>query len=244
LETLPLETKVLANIYTEVEQCFSAVDDLAHGWEHVSRVYNLALYIAEQEGANRFVVGMAALMHDLGRSVPQDSTTHHADLSVALATELMNTYQVPLDTQEAILHAIIAHSFSRNIEPRTLEACVVRDADRLDSLGAIGLTRWAITGTIRRNPQTRTYHPTDPFAGEHALDDRAYMLDHFYSKLLKLSDTITTNTGRRLSQSRTAFMRAFLRELRDELDIQGSSTQSSPPALPTLPTLPTLPVLP
>jgi uncharacterized protein len=238
LKTLPLETKVLANIYIEVEQRFSAVDDLAHGWEHVNRVYKLALYIAEQEGANRFVVGMAALMHDLGRSVPQNSTTHHADLSAALATELMKTDQVPLDMQEAILHAIIAHSFSRNIEPRTLEACVVRDADRLDSLGAIGLTRWAITSAIRRNPQTRTYHPTDPFAGEHTLDDRAYMLDHFYSKLLKLSDTITTNTGRRLSQSRTAFMHAFLRELRDELDIQSSSTHSSSPTLPILPVLP------
>jgi uncharacterized protein len=219
LETLPLETKVLANIYAEVERRFTAVDDLAHGWEHVNRVYKLAQYIAEQEGANQFVVGMAALMHDLGRTAAQDSTTHHADLSVALATELLQTYQVPLETQEAILHAIIAHSFSRNIEPRTLEAYVVRDADRLDSLGAVGVIRWAITGTIRRDPQTRTYHPTDPFAEEHTPNDRAYMLDHFYSKLLKLSDTITTTTGRRLSQHRSAFMHAFLHELRAELDI-------------------------
>jgi uncharacterized protein len=218
METLPFEATVLANIYAEIERRFTAVDDLAHGWEHVNRVYQLAQYIAEQEDANQFVVGLAALMHDLGRTAPQDSVTHHADLSVALASELLNIYQVPYDIQEAVLHAIIAHSFSRNIEPRTLEARVVRDADRLDGLGAIGIIRWAITGTLRRNSQTRTFHPSDPFAEEHIPDDHVYMLDHFYTKLLKLSDTMTTKTGLRLSQRRTAFMLAFLKELGDEVE--------------------------
>ncbi|TME08772.1 MAG: HD domain-containing protein [Chloroflexi bacterium] len=219
MEPLPFEAHVLANIYAETERRFTAVDDFAHGWEHVNRVYKLAQYIAEQEGANQFVVGLAALMHDLGRTAPQDGTTHHADLSVTLASELLNTFQVPRDIQEATIHAIVAHSFSRNIEPLSLEARVVRDADRLDGLGATGIIRWAITGTLRRNSQTRTHHPTDPFAEEHTPDDHVYMLDHFYSKLLKLSDTMTTKTGRRLSQRRAAFMHAFLIELRDELEL-------------------------
>ena len=219
MKTLPFETSVLANIYAEVERRFTAIDDLAHGWEHVKRVYRLALRIAEQEGANQFVVALAALMHDLGRTVPRDNTTHHVEISIALASELLQTYQVPPDMQEAILHAIDAHSFSRNIEPLTLEARVVRDADRLDSLGAMGIIRWAITGTLRRNDQTSTYHPTDPFAEQHTPDDHAYMLDHFYSKLLKLSNTMDTKTGYLLSQRRTAFMHAFLHELRDELDV-------------------------
>lgn len=213
------ETDILTKIYRDVEQRFAGIDDLAHGWEHVSRVYQLALYIARQEGANSFIVGSAALMHDLGRTASQDDTTHHADLSATLATELLRTYQVPQGTQEEILHAIVAHSFSRDIEPRTLEARVVRDADRLDGLGATGIIRWAITGTIRRNPQTRTYHPTDPFDEQHTPDDRSYMLDHFYSKLLKLSDSMTTKTGSLLSQRRTLFMRTFLNELQSELEL-------------------------
>ena len=69
METAQFEREVLANISTEVEKRFAQIDDLAHGWEHVRRVYTLALRIAEQENANRFVVGMAALMHDLGRAV-------------------------------------------------------------------------------------------------------------------------------------------------------------------------------
>jgi uncharacterized protein len=219
VEALLCETQILTKIYQAVEQRFAGIDDLAHGWEHVSRVYQLALYIAEQEGANSFIAGSAALMHDLGRTVPQDGTTHHADLSATLAAELLRTYQVPHHTQEEILHAIVAHSFSRDLEPRTLEARVVRDADRLDGLGATGIIRWAITGTIRRNNQTRTYHPTDPFDEQHTPDDHSYMLDHFYSKLLKLSDSMTTKTGRLLSQRRTFFMHTFLNELRSELDV-------------------------
>jgi len=218
METLQFETEVLSQRYAEMERRFAGIDDLAHGWEHVNRVYTLALHIAEQEGANRFVVGMAALMHDLGRTVQDDTGNHHADLSVELASELLATYRVPADVQEAILHAIIAHSFSRGIEPHTLEARVVRDADRLEGLGAIGILRWAITGTLRRSAETRTYHPTDPFAEQHVPDDHKYMLDHFITKLLILADTMATETGRTLAQQRTAFMHSYLNELRKELE--------------------------
>ncbi|MGI9061047.1 MAG: HD domain-containing protein [Ktedonobacteraceae bacterium] len=220
METTQAEAEVVASIYAEVERRFNGVDDLAHGWEHVYRVYQQALYIAAQEGADRSIVALAALMHDLGRSVPTAIGQHHADISAALATELLSAYQVPQDKQEAILHAILAHSFSRGIEPLTLEARVVRDADRLEGLGAIGILRWAITGTLRRTPQTRSYHPADPFAEQHELDDSHYMLDHFYSKLLKLSDTMATATGRALAQRRTAFMHSYLNEMRDELQIE------------------------
>ncbi len=211
-----IQAIIQTNIYQEVKKRFAAIDDLAHGWEHVQRVYTLALSIAEQEGADSFIVGVAALMHDLGRAVPR-TTRHHAEVSVTLAREILDAQNVPPSTQQAILHAIEAHSFSRNIEPRTLEACVVRDADRLDSLGATGIIRWAITGAIRRTPETLTYHPDDPFAEHHTLDDSRYMLDHFYSKLLKLGATMATPTGREMARHRTEVMQTFLNELREEI---------------------------
>jgi uncharacterized protein len=218
MKTTTDESQLLSDVYAEAQKRFSLLDDLAHGWEHVQRVYRLALHIAQQEGADRFIVGVAALLHDLGR-LTHDETRHHADLSVIHARELLTRHQVPPDKQEAILHAIDAHSFSKGLEPRTLEARIVRDADRLDSLGAIGVLRWAITGTQRGTPETRSYHPDDPFAERHPLDDRRYMLDHFYSKLLKLSDTVSTQTGRKLAERRTRFMRTYLDEFRDELAI-------------------------
>ena len=218
MKTTTDESQLLSDVYAEAHERFSLLNDLAHGWEHVQRVYRLALHIAQQEGADPFIVGVAALLHDLGR-LTHDETRHHADLSVIHARDLLTRYQVPPDKQEAILHAIDAHSFSKGLQPRTLEARIVRDADRLDSLGAIGVLRWAITGTQRGTPETRSYHPDDPFAERHPLDDRRYMLDHFYSKLLKLSDTMSTQTGRKLAERRTRFMRTYLDEFRDELSM-------------------------
>jgi uncharacterized protein len=212
------ESQPLSRVYEDMQQRYVGFDDPAHGWEHVERVYRLALFIAEQENADTFIVGMAALMHDIGH-LSSDTSLHHADLSILMAGEILLRFDVSAAAREEILHAIAAHSFSLGIEPRTLEAKVVRDADRLDSLGAIGILRWAITGAVRRTGETQTYHPDDPFAEWHTLDDRRYMLDHFYTKLLKLDDTIATQTGRVLALQRTAFMRAYLDEFRRELEL-------------------------
>nr|BBH92363.1 phosphohydrolase [Thermogemmatispora argillosa] len=227
---------VLTQVYHEVEERFLSQGraDLAHGWDHIERVYRLALGIGQREGADRFVVGMAALLHDLGRVAPagegpeqgqgQASAVqgrHHADLSHELAAELLTAYRVPEAEREAILHAVLAHSFSRGVEPRTLEARVVRDADRLDALGAIGIMRWAITGALRATVETRPYHPVDPFARSHAPDDRRYLLDHFYTKLLRLGESMSTATGRALAQERLAFMQRYLDEFRRELTLEG-----------------------
>ncbi len=217
METVFNEEQVLAQTCAEVQQRFSSIVDLAHGWEHIHRVYTLALHIAQQEHANSFIVGMAALMHDLGRAAEHASNTHHADLSAAMASEIMHKYGIPTQQQEAILHAILAHSFSKGIEPHTLEARVVRDADRLDALGAIGIIRWAVVGVMRASEHTLSYHPGDPFAEQHELDDKRYLLDHFYCKLFKLTETMTTATGMVLAEQRVAFMRAFLDQLRQEI---------------------------
>lgn len=212
------EEQILAQVYAEVQTRFSSTDDLAHGWEHVDRVCQLAQYIATQEGADSFIVGMAALMHDLGRT-SQQHNGHHADLSVEMARKLLQRYEVSSEKQEAILHAIVAHSFSRGVEPQTLEARVVRDADRLDGLGAIGVMRWALTGAVRRTKETLSYHPEDPFGARHDLNDQIYMLDHFYLKLLKLSKTMATETGHLEAQRRTKFMHHYLDQLKHEIEI-------------------------
>ena len=218
MEANDVESQVLSKVYEDMQQRYVGFDDPAHGWEHIKRVYRLALYVAEQENADAFIVGMAALMHDIGH-LSTDKSLHHADLSMAMANELLLAYDVSYDTREAILHAIVAHSFSLGIEVRTLEAKVMRDADRLDSLGAIGILRWAITGAVRRTGETQTYHPDDPFAEWHTLDDRRYMLDHFYTKLLKLDGTMATQAGRTLAEQRTAFMLTYMKEFRRELEL-------------------------
>ncbi|GHO53713.1 HD domain-containing protein [Ktedonobacter robiniae] len=219
------EQAIVEAVYAEVKEHFTQVHDLAHGWDHIERVYKLARYIGEREvrrePCDLFVVEMAVLMHDLGRAAPHDVGGHHADLSVSMARDVMQHHTLAEERQQAIEHAIIAHSFSRKVEPQTLEAKIVRDADRLDGLGAIGVMRWAVTGAVRhgREGETVAYHPTDPFGQRHELDDKRYMLDHFYKKLLQLMETMQTETGRALAWRRTQFMEQYLDEFRKELEL-------------------------
>jgi HD superfamily phosphodiesterase len=91
------ETHMLAEVFTEVQARFADFTDLAHGWEHVYRVFHLALQVAEQEHANGFLVGLAALLHDLGRTI-RDPTRPHAERSALLAVELLADARVHTGT--------------------------------------------------------------------------------------------------------------------------------------------------
>ena len=207
---------LLAKVAIEVQTRFTNFSDLAHGFEHVHRVYHLAMHLAEQEHADGLIVGMAALLHDLGRTT-RGPARSHAQRSAKLAAKLLAPYDLPPETQHAILHAILAHGYRRGVEPVTLEARVLYDADRLDSLGATGVIRWAMTAKKGRWPQTRTYHPDDPFALWRDPDGQRYLLDRFFTKLLQLNEAMKTETGRAMAEHRIAFLRLYLQELQHEL---------------------------
>ena len=216
MEISERESSMLAEVFTEVQARFVDFTDLAHGWEHVYRVYHLSLRIAEQEHAESFIVGMAALLHDVGRTT-QEPKRPHAERSAIIATELLAQYDLPDETTQAILHVILAHNYRRGITPATLEARVLYDADRLDSMGASGLMRWAMTLKHEKWSEWKSYNPDDPFAIQRDPDDQRYLLDRFFTKLLTMPEVMMTETGRALAQSRLAFLYLFLQELQLEL---------------------------
>ena len=120
----------------------------------------------------------------------------------------------PAQSLPDIRHAIEAHSFSAGVAPRTIEAKVVQDADRLDALGAIGLARCLAVGTALGRP---LYEPADPFCRARDPDDRGASVDHFYAKLLKLAGSMQTAAGRREAGRRTKFLESFVAQLESEI---------------------------
>ena len=103
METLQSEAEILASLSADVERHFAEIDDLAHGWEHVQRVYTTALYLAEQEGANRFIVGVAALMHDLPAVVERCRRVADAAMvSLRALLQLVTVDQASVDLGEAV----------------------------------------------------------------------------------------------------------------------------------------------
>ena len=189
--------------------------DGAHDVSHVKRVVKNALYLSDIESTNDEIVLPAALLHDCV-SVAKNSPLRArgsrlaADAAVAFLTEI--NYAPSLLPE--IHHAIEAHSYSAAIPVRTREAAVVQDADRLDSLGAIGIARCLLVGGHLNRPLC---DPDDPFCEHREPDDGSYTIDHFYAKLFKLPDTMQTEAGRSEAHRRATLMRDYLDQLRQEI---------------------------
>jgi uncharacterized protein len=189
--------------------------DPGHGPAHLERVVATALRLAAEEGARAEVVLPAAWLHDCVH-VAKDSPdrARASRLAAERAIGFLESAGYPHALLPEIRHAIEAHSYSAGIAPRTLEAQVVQDADRLDALGAIGLARCVAVGAALGRP---IYEPSDPFCKSRAPDDRGASVDHLYVKLLKLAGTMQTPAGRREADRRTAFLRTFVAQLESEI---------------------------
>ena len=191
--------------------------DAAHDRAHVERVVTTARQLADAEGAQMDVVVPAAWLHDCV-VLPKDHPhrAHAAQRAAEAAKGFLVDEGYPEQWIPNIEHAIAAHSYLGDVVPETTEAKVVQDADRLDALGAIGLTRcFTVGGALDQT----LYHPDDPFCDDRPPDDDTYTLDHFYAKLLRLPDTMQTEAGRAEAKERASFLRTYLDQLRDELNV-------------------------
>ncbi len=194
-----------------------ASDDSAHDISHFRRVWMTARKIMIHHQADPLVVLTACYFHDIV-SLPKN----HPERSQSSRLAARKTRDIlhrdfpdfPPDRFAAVEHAIEAHSFSAGIAPQSIEAKIVQDADRLEALGAIGLARvFAVSGGLG----VALFDAEDPFADARPLDDRAFALDHFQTKLLRLPDTMQTDVGRDLAQHNADFLVHFMAKLSAEL---------------------------
>ena len=193
----------------------NAAADPAHDIDHVKRVLKNCLYLSDSEHVNSLVTVAAACLHDCV-AVPKDSTqrAQASRLAAQAAIAFLADIGYPASLLPEVFHAIEAHSYSAGITPRTPEARVVQDADRLDSLGAIGIARCLLVGGRLDRPLCAG---EDPFCDVRAPDDSRYTVDHFYAKLLKLPATMQTAAGRAEAERRAAIMVRYLDDLRAEI---------------------------
>ncbi|RUM33891.1 MAG: phosphohydrolase [Archaeoglobus sp.] len=161
----------------------------SHDSEHVSRVIALAKYIAEKEGADVEVVVKAAELHDIARN-----EKNHALKGAEIARRMFTDSEFA----EKVAHCIESHSFSSGIKPKTLEAKILSDADKIDAMGAIGIARAFM------------------YSGERGrgIEDT---IKHFEDKLLKLITQIHTETAMKIAMDRHNFMLEFYEKLKEEL---------------------------
>jgi uncharacterized protein len=192
-----------------------AGNDGAHDAGHLERVWRSARLLLEHHPeADALVVMAACYLHDLVNLPKNGPDRAQASRRAAgLARAELARLGFPAARLDGIAHAIEAHSFSAAIEPTTIEAKIVQDADRLDALGAVGLARmFYVAGSMGRP----LAHPADPLALERALDDGAWSLDHIMVKLAQLPGMMQLAAGRALAEARLARLLAFRDEFAAE----------------------------
>lgn len=116
----------------------------AHSMDHVMRVYNLSLHFAENEDVDLDVLKASVLLHDIAR-VREDNdhtgNTDHAILSSKMAEPILRELGFSKEKIRHIQDCIVSHRYRTGNEPKTKEAQILFDADKLDVVGAIGIAR-------------------------------------------------------------------------------------------------------
>lgn len=176
-------------------------DDI-HGFKHVERVLKVSLEIGTTLNANLVVIKIAALLHDIGRYIrTEKSTKNHAEISAEIADNFITKCNLNIATEDAenILHCIRSHSFSNDLKPKTLEAQILNDADKLDALGAIGLYR-TIGFTIKNSG---------------GIDQ---VINHLENKILRLKDLLYLDESKKIAEERQIIILDFYNKIKDQIN--------------------------
>ncbi|TGD63615.1 HD domain-containing protein [Tabrizicola sp. WMC-M-20] len=200
----------------ELIRLWDGAQDAAHDLGHIDRVWaNAKAIMGDEPRVDAQALQMAVIFHDavnLAKDAPDRAMA--STLSARAAGDWLAGQGWGADRIALVVHAIEAHSFSAAIAPRTAEARVLQDADRLEALGAIGLARmFAVTGAMGGT----LFHATDPLGQHRPLDDRAFALDHLEVKLFGLAQTMQTPTGRAMAEERSEWMFSFRARLLREI---------------------------
>jgi uncharacterized protein len=214
--TSPIPSALVSKIKEEAGAFFRSARG-SHDWDHTERVYRLCLRIGRKEKADLGVLELAALLHDIGREEEDRSSGKvcHGRSGAALAKGILESHGLDGASVRAVVHCIRTHRFRKRAVPRTLEARILFDADKLDSIGAVGVGRaFLFAGEVgaRLHDKAIDVRKTKPYTRE----DTAYR--EYLVKLGRVKDRMTTREGKRIAVERHRFMAAFFDRLNKETD--------------------------
>ena len=187
-----------------------------HDFDHTLRVLrNAELLAKELPAADLRIVRLAALLHDFAR--PEEMAAKgklcHAVLGAELVRPLLAEAGFEPETVDRVSQAVLTHRYRANRIPATLEAQIVYDADKLDSLGAVGIGR-AFLFAGREHARLHNTREEALGSAEYSREDTAYR--EYLVKLSKLPGCMLTAPGRRIAGERAGFMHEFFDRLNSE----------------------------
>lgn len=193
-------------------------DNSGHGMEHINRVLELSLKFAEKENANKDVVSLIALLHDVDdyKLFGMDSAENLTN-----AKKIMSDCNIDKNTQEQVCLALNNIGYSKRLKgccPTTLEGKIVSDADMCDGLGVNGILRTYTYSMKNGKPFfDKNIFPTEDMTAEKYTRKCAdSSVCHMFEKVLKLKDLMLTESGKQEAKSRHQIVVDFLYHLFQE----------------------------
>jgi uncharacterized protein len=213
-----MNAKLRRRLIEVAEARLSGTEDPAHDFNHAFNVMRNAENISRAEGADRDVTIPAGLLHDLVHYLPNDLRSDSAPGESAEEAEgILNTLEgYPRAKIPHVKAAIITHSPGLPFEPSSLEARVVRDADLLESIGALAIMRTCACAGAMRLP---LYSPDDPFCIRRPPERLRFALDYAPSHMIEIPRWLRTEAAQNMARCRVQFLEQFLGQLRQELDV-------------------------
>ncbi len=200
----------------------------AHNLDHVMRVYNLCLVLAEcEENVDLEVLIPAALLHDIARVEEiEDKTgkTDHAVLGSELAGGILKNMSYDEEKIERIRHCISAHRYRTGNEPRSIEAKILFDADKLDAIGAVGVARsFMLSG--QSGQRLALNNSIDDYLADNTVENgrikdfsKHSPLIEYEVKFKKIPGKLYTDKAKEIGKERMKFMDEFFEKLKQELE--------------------------
>lgn len=196
-------------------------DNSGHGMEHINRVLELSLKFAKKENANKDIVSLIALLHDV-----DDYKLFGMDNAENLtnAKKIMEDSNVDKHTQEQVCLALNNIGYSKRLNgccPTTLEGKIVSDADMCDALGANGILR-VYTYSLKNGKPffNKDIFPIEDMTAEKYTRRCAdSSVCHIFEKILKLKNLMLTKSGKEEAKSRHQIIVDFLYHLFDEENV-------------------------
>jgi uncharacterized protein len=189
--------------------------DPVHDFDHVMRVYRMAERLGRAEGADLEILHAAALLHDAEGSAPESAhRAEHHERSAQFAAGVLRAEGWDEERIAAVQHCIRAHRFrSGGEEPRTVEAKVIFDSDKLDVLGAVGVARTVAYAALAGQPAYA--QPSQRFLAEGQKEPgEPHSSYHEYLfKLRKVKSRLFTPAARVVAEERAAYLDDFYQRL-------------------------------
>ena len=202
--------QIISNTQSYVQKTLKDAEG-GHDWFHILRVYYNAKHILESEEANVLVVKLASLLHDIADSKFHDGDEH---IGPQRAKAFLDTQTIVEEDKKHILKIIENVSYKGGHEQhefKSIELDIVRDADRLDAIGAIGIARTFNFGGYKNNPiYDPNIAPKPHQSKKEYKKSKSPTINHFYEKLLLLKDQMNTETARKIAENRHNFMLTYL----------------------------------